>query len=276
MRLPHRIRFLLALALLLTGAFAAFAQDDNHPSDYTIETGDSLDSISARFDIQPQCLADANEITRSTLLRPGQVLVLDYDCPRYDGVDFVTFPREDINANVVSPSSDDAGQGGGGGSGSDNTYIVERGDTLDTIGQKLNISSVAIAVANDIGPRDKIFIGQELVIPPDAPAYGQFPALTNPDNFNSSDQDLGQGGGGPSVGPGDTLYIVQPLDVLDRVAAANNVQTGCMADANGLTNPSLIFPGQSLVIPGNCPPYDGADTVGTPEDVTPTPESSNG
>lgn len=264
MRLPSRLILLVVTILVFTLAFSAFAQDDS-PSSYTVERGDILDSIAARFDIQTACLAEANELGAGNKIEPGQQLVIDYSCPRYDGVDFVANPRDDAGG---ASGSEDLGQGGGGGEDSapqagpnDTTYTVERGDTLDTIGQQLNISSVAIAVANDIGPRDILEIGQELIIPADAPAYGQFPALTVPQNLNSGDQELGQGGGGVSAGPGDTLYVVQPLDILDRIASGNNVQALCLSDANNLANPSRIFPGQTLVIPSSCPPYDGADLV---------------
>ncbi|MBZ0284592.1 MAG: LysM peptidoglycan-binding domain-containing protein [Anaerolineae bacterium] len=263
MHRPSRLILLIISILMFTLAFSAFAQDDN-PSQYTVERGDILDSIAARFDVQTSCLAAANDLGAGNEIKPGQQLVIDYSCPRYDGLDFVTNPREDDSGGSVAGSGD-LGQGGGDSAPepgpNDTTYTVTRGDTLDTIGQELNISSVAIAVANEIGPRDIIEIGQVLIIPADAPAYGQFPALTVPQNLNSTDQELGQGGGGVSAGPGDILYIVQPLDILDRIASGNNVQALCLSDANNLTNPSRIFPGQTLVIPSSCPPYDGADII---------------
>lgn len=261
MRRSSRFILLTASICVFALAFSAFAQDDQ-PSSYTVERGDILDSIAARFDVQTACLAAANDLGAGNKIKPGQQLTIDYSCPRYDGLDFVTNPREDAGGGANS-GNEELGQGGGAPEPgtNDTTYTVERGDTLDTIGQELNISSVAIAVANDIGPRDILKIGQELIIPADAPAYGQFPALTVPQNLNSTDQELGQGGGGVSAGPGDTLYVVQPLDILDRIASANNVQALCLSDANSLTNPSRIFPGQTLVIPSSCPPYDGADIV---------------
>lgn len=242
--------------LALLGVVAASAQE---AVSYVVQSGDILDSIAARFDVQTACLAERNGLGAGNRIRPGQELVIDFSCPRYDGLDFVTNPREEGQA----PPPADAGQGGGGlePGPNDETYTVARGDTLDTIGQKLNISAVAIRLANGLRPGDFLRIGQVLIIPADAPPYGQFPALSNPANPNAADTQLGQGGGGITAGAGDQLYIVQPLDVLDLIGARFDAQARCIAEANALANPNRIFPGQTLVIPGSCPPYDGAAPV---------------
>ncbi|MBL8166002.1 MAG: LysM peptidoglycan-binding domain-containing protein [Anaerolineae bacterium] len=245
--------------LVLLGVFAASAQDS---VSYVVQSGDILDSIAASFDVQTACLAEGNNLGAGNEIKPGQELVIDFSCPRYDGLDFVTNPREEGQA----PPAEEDGQGGGGvePGPNDQTYTVERGDTLDTIGQALNISSVAIQFANGLRPGDFLEIGQVLVIPADAPAYGQFPALSNPADPNAADTELGQGGGGITAGAGDQTYVVQPLDVLDLIGAQFDTQALCIAEANALGNPSRIFPGQTLVIPGNCPPYDGEAPVENP------------
>ncbi len=254
--------FLAGLVLvLMSGTVWVVLAQDNATS-YTVKRGDSLDKIGALFDVQAACLAQSNDLTLGSMIKPGDVLVISFDCPRYDGFDFVLNPREDGK----TPARREAGQGGGGSIEGD-IYTVRRGDTLDTIGQELNVSVVAIRVANGLRAGDIITPGQELVIPADAPAYGLFPALTEPANPNSVNNELGQGGGGAeSLAEGDTTYVVQPLDSLDKIGALFDVQTACLAESNNLRLDRPIYPGQVLNISADCPRYGGEDFVVNPRE----------
>ena len=178
MRQPSRLGLMIVIGVLaFAGVFAAMAQGES----YTVQRGDTLDGIAAFYDVQVKCLADSNNLTHPSELKIGQIININFDCPRYDGLDFVTNPR-DGSGNAS------AGQGGGSTGEkqsvqpgpNDQTYTVKRGDTLDTIGQDLNVSVVSLRVANDIGVRDVIFPGDVLVIPEDAAAYGDYPPLVNP------------------------------------------------------------------------------------------------
>jgi LysM repeat protein len=264
-----RSRLLLTLSLLvvcvcmIAGAFSTFAQGDT----YTVQARDTLDQIAAFYDVQTSCLAQSNEIANPGEIRPGDVINIDLSCPQYDGLDFVTNPREDAGGGATSG----LGQGGGEVESdgpqpgpNDDSYTVQRGDTLDTIGQELNVSVVSLRLANELDPIDKIFPGDTLIVPADAAAYGEFPGIVNP-GADPANQELGQGGGGTAVaGPGDQVYVVQPLDTLDKIGANFDTQVACIAQANGLTNPSLLLPGTTLVIQTSCPVYDGYDTVTNP------------
>ncbi|MBZ0288805.1 MAG: LysM peptidoglycan-binding domain-containing protein, partial [Anaerolineae bacterium] len=235
-------RFILfaAFVCIIAGAFAAFAQGDS----YTVQPRDTLDQIAAFYDVQTACLAESNNLAKPSELKVGDIINIDFSCPRYDGWDFVTNPREDAGGGGVS----DLGQGGGSAEDAedgapqpgpnDTSYTVARGDTLDTIGQAQNISIVSLRLANGLSPTDKIFPGDSLIIPADAAPYGQFPAIANPAALPQN-QELGQGGGGTAVaGPGDQLYVVQPLDTLDKIGANFDTQVTCIAQANGLDKPS--------------------------------------
>ena len=262
-RFTTRLLIFAAFVCIVAGAFMAFAQGDS----YTVQPRDTLDQIAAIYDVQTDCLAESNNLANPSELEVGQVINIDLSCPPYDGVDFVTNPRDEGDS-----TSADAGQGGGGADTSsegpqpgpnDTTYTVQRGDTLDTIGQELNISAVSLELANDLGDDVTIYPGDTLIIPADAPPYGQYPAIVNP-AADPANQELGQGGGSAVAGPGDQLYVVQPLDTLDGIGADFDTQTACIAQANGLTDPSLLMPGQTIVIQTSCPVYDGYDTVTNP------------
>lgn len=252
-----RTRTLMVLiGVFMLGVMAAQAQTSAQT--YNVEPYDTLDSIGARFDVQVACLAKVNDLAGGgAFIEPGQTLTIDFGCPLYEGYDTVLNPR-DPNAAI----QEGLGQGGGGGS-ADQIYQVQRGDTLDTIGQALNVSVVAIREANDIKPGAIIRPGLNLTIPAGAPIYGEFPILTNPANPTSETNELGQGGGA-TLGPNDQEYVVQRGDTLDGIAAAFDVKMSCLAEGNSLESPDRIFPGQYLVVSLDCPRYDGYAPVLNP------------
>jgi LysM repeat protein len=256
------LRWALIGALLSLGVFAVAAQDSTPLNQtYEVQPRDTLDGIGAQFDVRWQCLAEVNGIENAyTDLKPGMVLTIDFSCPRYEGLDFVTNPREGATVPIES-----LGQGGGAAGDApapgpdDTTYTVREAQTLDTIAQELDISVISLQIANGIDDGERIFPGQTLVIPAGAPAYGLFPALANP--VQGGESDLGQGGGG-----GGEEYIVQPRDTLDQIGARFDFQTACLAERNNLESPGVVYPGQIIVLPADCPRYDGFDVVTNPRD----------
>lgn len=224
------------LLVLITLVSLVSAQEAGCPATYTVRYGDTLDVLAQRCNVSLEALKQANNYTKLTILYAGDTLVIPADAPPYG-----QFP-------AVRSSDSTAGQGGGL-SGSE--YIVQPRDTLDTIARRLDVSVVSVQKANGITNGRRLLPGTVLVIPADAPPYGQFPALQN---ANVSDSTLGQGGGANE-------HIVQRNQTLDGIAARYNVKTSCLAQANQLAKPSLLYPGQVLVIDTTCPPYDGYDVV---------------
>lgn len=236
------------LFLSLFGALA-MAQDggdstNNRPAggSYTIQYGDTLDVLGQLWDVSVEALKQNNAITNLTILQPGDVIVIPPDAPPYG-----QFPAIRADSTL--------GQGGGGGAASNvsgSEYVVQRNDTPDTIARSFDVSVVSLIKANNITNTKRIFPGTVLIIPDDAPPYGEFPPL---ENAASADSTLGAGGGG-------NFYVVQPMETLDGIAARNNFQTKCLAEANDLQYPGRIYPGQQLVLDTTCPAYDGFDVVG--------------
>lgn len=54
----------------------------------------------------------------------------------------------------------------------------------------------------------------------------------------------------PLRAQGSTTYVVQPGDTLYRIALRFGVSVAALQQVNGISNPSLIFVGQVLLIPG--------------------------
>ena len=100
------------------------------------------------------------------------------------------------------------------------TYTIRPGDTLGAIARQHGVSVAALAKANGIANPDRVYAGQQLVIP------------------------------GAKPGPAPSKYTVRAGDTLGAIARRHRVSVGAMAKANGLTNPNLLRIGQQLVVPG--------------------------
>jgi N-acetylmuramoyl-L-alanine amidase len=125
------------------------------------------------------------------------------------------------------------------------SYTVQPRDTLDTIGQELNVSVVALKQANNITTRTILQPGDVLTIPSDAPAYGLFPAI-------QTDTSAGQGGGSNVSGES---YVMQYGDVLDVIAQQRDVSLVAILQANNVISARDLMPGTMIVIPDGAPPY---------------------
>src|SRR5215467_14097859 len=68
-----------------------------------------------------------------------------------------------------------------------------------------------------------------------------------------------------------TTYIVQPGDNLYRISLKFGVSMDAIARANGIVNPSFVFVGQKLIIPGVSGPTTGAVSTEQATTVAPIP-----
>jgi len=56
-------------------------------------------------------------------------------------------------------------------------------------------------------------------------------------------------------------HVVQSGDVLDLIALEYDVSLDCLVRNNNLQTPSLIYPGEVLTIPQDCPSYNGMSYI---------------
>lgn len=101
-------------------------------------------------------------------------------------------------------------------------HVVQRGETLFTIAKRYGTTVEALVQANQIADPSLIFAGQRLIIPVEQ---------------------------APAPRPQTTEYQVQVGDTLRGIAARFGAQPEAIAWLNGITNPDLIFAGQTLLIP---------------------------
>ncbi len=179
--------------------------------DYTVQRGDTLREIADANGVTIRVLVEANGISNPDLIRVGQVLVI----PGVDGAGSGGDP-----APTPPPAA---------------TYTVQRGDSLYKIAARLGVTIAALATANDISNPDLIRVGTVLTVPGGEPAT------------SSGGGDDGAGG---AVVAGTATYVVQRGDTLGRIAARFGISVSALAEANGITNPNLIFPGAQLLVSG--------------------------
>jgi LysM repeat protein len=105
---------------------------------YTIVSGDSLGAIAARFDISTKRILELNpSVTNPNSLSIGQILIVE----------------EKRKTAPVKPAK------------AETVYIVQSGDSLNSIARKFSVSVSALREANDIEDADFLSIGQQLSIP---------------------------------------------------------------------------------------------------------------
>jgi len=122
-------------------------------------------------------------------------------------------------------------------------YTVQRGDTLYSIARRYGTTVQAIAQANQIYNPSLIHAGQVLYIP----SWGPPP-------------------------PEGVYYTVQRGDSLYRIARRYGTSVWAIVVANNISNPSFIYVGQVLLIPGPGPaPPAPTPTPGPTPPPPPTP-----
>ncbi len=256
MRYPAKNQqILLLLFLLIALALSTqviFAQDDDaavlpitEDVNYQVRSSDTLETIGALFDVLPACITERNDL-ESPRLEIGQTLLITVDCPLYEGEMEVFSPREIV-------TYEEPCQG----------YVVQPSDTLDVIGQALDVSAVSLQIANDISGGVDVEVGMCLEIPEDAPPYGVYPALDTP---SDTDETSGRGGG---MIEGET-YVIQPNDTLDLIAQQFDVSVVSLQHANQLFTGADVFAGMTIVIPDDAPPYGVYPALDIPADTDET------
>lgn len=159
------------------------------PTDtYTVQSGDTLSGIAARWGVTVSALAVANNIANPNLIYPGQVLHKPTgDAPAPSAGTYTVVSGDTVSglaqrwgttvAAIVSvnhladPNRIFVGQvltipgGNAPAAPAQRTYTVVSGDTLSGIGAKVGVNWPAIATANNIGSPYVIHPGQVLVIP---------------------------------------------------------------------------------------------------------------
>ena len=164
-------------------------------------------------------------------------------------------------------------------------HVVERGETLFRIAERYGTTVAALAHANGLPDPTKIYVGQRLRIPGGLPAIdplsttgyvvragetlqsiaachatswralAQLNDMLSPNVLYAGQVVRVPLVDGGSSGRGGVLHEVAPGETLIGIALRHGVVPSTVADANGVSNPALIYPGQRLLIPGEGSPW---------------------
>ena len=108
-------------------------------------------------------------------------------------------------------------------------HIVQLGETLYRISLKYGVSTHALMAANSLTDADRIYAGQTLIIPQE----------TNGITIENS-----------SEPPISGVHIVKSGETLFSISQRYGISVSALQATNDLLNPSQIFVGQHLLLPG--------------------------
>lgn len=129
---------------------------------YTVQYGDTLSRIAARFGVSTADLANLNGIVNANYIYVGQLLLLPSN-----GAANPTAPPAEPTVAPTQPSTT-----------GEQSYVVRHGDTLAAIARQFNTSVTEIAQRNGITNANYIYVGQVLMIPASGSTPAQPPVST--------------------------------------------------------------------------------------------------
>ena len=179
---------------------------------YTVQPGDTLGSLAARFETDIETLQSLNSLAGDSLA-VGQVINVPY--------------REGMTAaGMPTPTPGPF------------LYTIQVGDTLSGLGVRFGVDPVAILEANSNSLLDpnNLAVGTTILIPGYQPPTGT--------TGTGEDGDTGA-----TSAPG-VVHTVQPGQGLLEIAAIYGVPIADILAANGLTEQDILRIGQPLTIPG--------------------------
>jgi LysM repeat protein len=115
----------------------------------------------------------------------------------------------------------------------DTSYVVQPGENLFRIALRHGLTTAELAAYNGIVNPDRVYAGQVLIIPDSNSAPATPAAQTAAAPTSSS-----------------VTHLVKRGEILSGIAVQYGVSVQAISQANGIYNPSLIYAGQSLAIPG--------------------------
>lgn len=125
----------------------------------------------------------------------------------------------------------------------DSVHIVQPGETLYRISVQYGISMDILAQANNISNRERILVGQQLIIP-----------------------DLSEAVENPLFAAEPTHHVVQPGETLASIANLYGLTVQQLAQLNNIANPNHILRGQTLTVftaPEPIIPAEALETAAT-------------
>jgi murein DD-endopeptidase MepM/ murein hydrolase activator NlpD len=129
---------------------------------------------------------------------------------------------------------------GPGDNSTNSLHTVQPGETLQSIATLYGIDIDMLTAENAIGIEETLVVGRTLVIPivDSVESTGEIEPESNP------------------IGPTSPtlIHTVQSGETLFRIAQQYNLTVNQLVEANTLVDPTRIYSGQQLIVPGLAPP----------------------
>jgi LysM repeat protein len=217
---PATVRALPTPVSAAVGVTASVRPTHAASATYTVQPGDTVSAIAARFGLRVADVLAFNGLGWSSVIQPGQVLKLSGTASPAPA------------PAAPAPAAPAAG-----------AYTVAAGDTISSIARRHGTTVGAVLSANGLGWSSIIYPGQTISIPgasaPAASAPSPAPAPA------------------PAPGAAAGSYTVAAGDTVSAIAGRHGVSVDAVLSANGLSRASIIYPGQTLKIPASGPSVPG-------------------
>ena len=189
------------------------------PITHTVEEGETVRMLAARFGISPETIMAANGLRNPDLLQVGQNLLI--------------LPTDGV------------------------LYTLRSGESIRRVAERFGVEISAIIDANDLGPDpDVVQPGTKLVVPGATPVLPSRRSAAVAQGGSGGEQQAAAIGGGVGLPIDDTAtavpstrtYEVQPGDTLASIAETFGVDVSTILSSNGIDDPDTIKPGSELRI----------------------------
>lgn len=184
------------------------------PEQYVVQSGDSLNAIASKYNLQTGYLADLNGISRTAGLRAGQRLKLT-------GTVEEAPSKPSKNAKEETPEN----------------YTVKSGDSLGNIANRYHLQLDYLAALNGLSRTSSVRVGQRLKLTGDVPTVETAKVDTK-----SSTKIV-------AAGKNAERYTVKSGESLNSIASRAGISVRELAEMNALKASANLQRGQNIVIP---------------------------
>lgn len=184
------------------------------PEQYVVQSGDSLNAIASKYNLQTGYLADLNGLSRTAGLRAGQRLKL-------------TGSVEEAQSKPSKNTKEETPE----------TYTVKSGDSLGNIANRYHLQLDYLAALNGLSRNSSVRVGQRLKLTGDVPTV----ETAKVDNKSSTKT--------VAAGKNTERYTVKSGESLNSIASRAGISVRELAEMNALKASANLQRGQNIVIP---------------------------
>ena len=211
------------------------------PDSYTVQSGDSLIAVAAKYNLSVSQVADWNDINTNAGLFVGQKLKLNDN-----GHSKTVAKQEKVTQDKTTQDStkqDKAKQ-----EKLSDIYVVKSGDTLASVAKKHHLQLSFLADLNGLSRTAQLQVGQRLKTDGELPskssvAKDKEEVLTNAKNSSKV------------AGKNTEAYTVKAGDSLNAIASRTGVSVQQLAQLNDLNAKAGLQRGQQILVPKTVTEY---------------------